>query len=138
MWSSTLLDIVRTCRTRTEQRYCSVRVRFEQNRTRISMFENLPNTNRTRTLFGSVRCGAELEQTEQDLENVRFGLFARLAISGPKVFLFTFFLANSKMAMRTMPFPTVLVGIKERDSCMIGRIVKICQPSWVLLSSPYR
>ena len=45
------------------------------------MFENLPNTNRTRTLFGSVRYGAELEQTEQDLENVRFGLFARLAIS---------------------------------------------------------
>ena len=46
------------------------------------MFENPPNTNRTRTLFGSVRCGAELEQTEQDLKNVRFGLFARLAISG--------------------------------------------------------
>ena len=45
------------------------------------MFENPPNTNRTRTLFGSVRCGAELEQTEQDLKNVRFGLFARLAIS---------------------------------------------------------
>jgi hypothetical protein len=46
------------------------------------MFENLPNTNRTMTLFGSVRCGAELEQTEQDLENVRFGLFVRLANSG--------------------------------------------------------
>src|SRR5438046_10010519 len=80
MWSSTFQGVVRTCRTRTEQRYCSVRVRFEQSRTRISMFENLPNTNRTRTLFGSVRYGAELEQTEHDLENVRFGLFARLAI----------------------------------------------------------
>src|SRR5438045_640407 len=73
--------LVRTCRTRTEQRYCSVRVRFEQNRTRVSMFESLTNTNRTRALFGSVRSGAELEQTEQDLKNVRFGLFVRLAIS---------------------------------------------------------
>ena len=45
------------------------------------MFEILPNTNRTRVLFGSVRCGAELEQTEQDLENVLFCLFVRLAIS---------------------------------------------------------
>src|SRR6266496_5134484 len=80
---SKFTSVVRTCRTRTEQGYCSVRVRFEQNRTRISMFEILPNTNRTRVLFGSVRCGAELEQTEQDLENVLFCLFVRLAISAP-------------------------------------------------------
>ena len=53
----------------------------EQNRTRVSMFETLPNTNRTRVVFGSVRCGAELEQTEQDPENVLFCLFVRLAIS---------------------------------------------------------
>src|SRR5438045_8768062 len=46
------------------------------------MFEILPNTNRTRVLFGSVRCGTELEQTEHVLENVLFCLFVRLAISG--------------------------------------------------------
>src|SRR5437667_1953686 len=45
------------------------------------MFEILPNTNRTRVLFSSVRCGAELEQTEHVLENVLFCLFVRLAIS---------------------------------------------------------
>ena len=45
------------------------------------MFETLTNTNRTRVLFCSVRCGAELEQTEQAFENVLFGLFVRLAIS---------------------------------------------------------
>ena len=45
------------------------------------MFETLTNPNRTRVLFGSVRCGAEPEQTEHDLENVLFGLFVRLAIS---------------------------------------------------------
>ena len=46
------------------------------------MFETLMNTNRTRVLFGSVRCGAELEQTEHDFENVLFCLFVWLAISG--------------------------------------------------------
>jgi hypothetical protein len=46
------------------------------------MFETLTNTNRTTVLFGSVRCGAELEQTEHDFENVLFCLFVRLAISG--------------------------------------------------------
>ena len=45
------------------------------------MFETLANTNRTRVLFGSVRCGAEPEQTERNLENVLFGLFVQLAIS---------------------------------------------------------
>ena len=51
------------------------------NRTQLSKFEILLNANRTRVLFGSVRCGAELEQTERDLGNVLFGLFVRLAIS---------------------------------------------------------
>ena len=69
---SALLCVVRTCRTRTKQGYCSVRVRVEQNRARVSMFEILPNTNRARVLFGSVRCGAELEQTKHVLENVLF------------------------------------------------------------------
>ena len=43
---------------------------------------NLPNTNRTGVVFGSVRCGAELEQSEQG--PIVFGsvLFVRLAISG--------------------------------------------------------
>ena len=51
------------------------------NRTRGSMFETLMNMNRTRVLFGSVRCGAAPEQTKHDLENVLFGFFVRLAIS---------------------------------------------------------
>ena len=46
---------------------------------------NVPNTNRTRVLFGSVRCGAELELTEQDLGNVLFCLFVRIAISGIEI-----------------------------------------------------
>src|SRR5947207_2939188 len=73
----------RTCRTRTEQRPCSVRVRVEQSRTRVSMFGATSEQNRTMPLFGSVRCGAELEQTEQDLEMFCSVLFVRLAISGP-------------------------------------------------------
>ena len=48
------------------------------------MFETLMNTNRTSVLFGSVQCGAELEQTEHDFENVLFCFFVRLAISGLK------------------------------------------------------
>jgi len=51
------------------------------------MFETLTNTNRTKVLFGSVRCGAELEQTEHDLENVLFCLFVRLAISDDEVWI---------------------------------------------------
>jgi len=47
----------------------------------ITKQPNLPNTNRTGVVFGSVPCGAELEQTEQG--PVLFGsvLFVRLAIS---------------------------------------------------------
>ena len=46
---------------------------------------NVPKTNRTMVLFDSVRYGVELEQTEQDLGNVLFCLFVRIAISGIEI-----------------------------------------------------
>src|SRR5947207_1704212 len=60
---------------------CSVRVRLEQNRTRVSVFGATSEQNRTMPLFGSVRCGTELEQTEQDLGMFCSVLFVQLAIS---------------------------------------------------------
>jgi hypothetical protein len=59
MWSSTLLGVVRTCRTRTEQIYqCSkiCRTRTEQGHCSV-LFDVVPNSNkpnRTSKMFGSV------------------------------------------------------------------------------------
>ena len=64
--SSTLLWVTWMCRTWTDP----------------NKGINVRNPDKHEPNEGSVRCGAELEQTEQDLENVLFCLFVRLAISG--------------------------------------------------------
>ena len=51
----------------------------------ITKQPNLPNTNRTGVVFGSVRCGAELEQTEQGPILFCSFLFVRLAISDHQI-----------------------------------------------------
>src|SRR5437660_187520 len=58
-----------------------VRFETEQNRTRVLVFVATSEQNRIMPLFGSVQCGAELEQTEQALEMFCSVLFVQLAIS---------------------------------------------------------
>ena len=82
---------------------------------------NLPNTNRTGVVFGSVRCGAELEQSEQG--PVVFGsvLFVRLAIS-----------AYGNLAHRSSVMITTVGKTTPRQS----RGVRPCLEEYVLPHTP--